>query len=89
MDKGAQLFATSLSAQNHDSVDLRLPLCRLRIERKSWLPIPHELQVVIPRVEIRERIWEKDGVRREREIILSSVTAVSAPRREQSPDGNP
>ena len=40
-------------------------------------------------IEIRERIWEKDGVRREREIILSSVTAVSAPRREQSPDGNP
>lgn len=73
----------------HDTVDLRLPACHLYLERESRLPIAHELQVVIPRLELRE-IITRDGnsIRREREAILSSVTVVSAPRREQSPGRN-
>ncbi|HQD40704.1 MAG: hypothetical protein GX766_02725 [Firmicutes bacterium] len=34
-----------------DLVDLCLPFTRIYLRRKSSLPIPHELQVVIPRVE--------------------------------------
>jgi hypothetical protein len=73
----------------HDIVDLQLPSCHIYLERKSTLPIAHELQVVIPRVELKEIIFQDGtGIRIERQAILNSVTVVSAPRREQSPGGN-
>lgn len=72
--------------QSHDSVDLCLPFCRITLERKSKLPIAHELQVVVPRLEVREIITQNGtSIRLEREVIMSSVTVVSSPRREQSP----
>lgn len=76
-------------SDSEDLVELWLPFTRICLKRKSALPVPHELQVVIPRVEIRDiTVREERSIRHQREIVLSSVTVVSAPRREQSPGGN-
>lgn len=41
--------------------------------------IPHEVTVVIPRAEIREK-YDQNNKLTDREIILSSITVVHAPR---------
>lgn len=76
--------------QNQDLVVLKLPLSQIYFSRTNNSPVPHELQVVIPRLEVRETISQRgDEIHRTREIIMSSITVVSAPRREQMPSENP
>jgi|GEM_PF-4651024 len=55
--------------------DLKIHLCR-----QNPVDVPHEITVVVPRVEIHRRYTRPDGYGGEEELIYNSVTVVHAPR---------
>ncbi|WP_051585774.1 hypothetical protein [Caldanaerobius polysaccharolyticus] len=63
-----------------DVINLNLYGLNITISRKLDIDVPHEVTVVVPRVEIREKIADKNNPQREREIIFNSITVVHAPR---------
>lgn len=63
-----------------DIIKLSLYGLNITISRKLDIDVPHEVTVVVPRVEIREKITDKNSSQREREIIFNSITVVHAPR---------
>ncbi len=44
------------------------------------MEIPHEITIVVPRVEIKRQYARPDGCAGEEELIYNSVTVVHAPR---------
>lgn len=76
-----------------DYVEVRVAGVSVLMERQYADHTPHELTVVLPRVEIR-RIpvscpAAPDGIGFHEEVIISSVTVVSSPVRPQaSTDGD-
>ncbi|KAB3530220.1 hypothetical protein [Alkaliphilus serpentinus] len=62
-----------------DYVKVELEDLKMEMVRITDKEIPHEVTVVIPRVEIREK-YDGDGNLTEREVILNSITMVHAPR---------
>lgn len=61
-----------------DDVELVLPGCSIKMSRNACPTLPHELSIILPRIEIRRRCPDKPEC--EEEIILSSITVVDAPR---------
>lgn len=61
-------------------VEINIEGVIIRVTHKVHLTVPHELTVVLPRVEIRHRYFENGQLAREDEMILNSVTVVDAPR---------
>lgn len=57
-----------------DGIVLEFPGVRVTVTRRTDDPTPHELHVILPRVELR-----RDG-NRTVEVTLSSITVVDAPR---------
>jgi len=53
----------------------------VKITRSSGLPPENELTAIIPRAEIRRRLYHDGKPAAEEEIILSSITLVDAPVR--------
>lgn len=68
----------------HDQARLRLPGLCIELERCLPPSIAHEVTIVVPRAEIRKRCPvrdEKGNCREcEIEILLNSITLISAPR---------
>ncbi|KAB3535519.1 hypothetical protein F8154_06140 [Alkaliphilus pronyensis] len=62
-----------------DYVKVQLKPLDIEMSRNTNPDIPHEVTVVVPRAEIREKFNEK-GQLIEREVILNSITVVHAPR---------
>lgn len=74
--------ATVRQARLEDRIDLVFPGVRVTVRRVTHDPTPHELHVILPRVEIRKgcRGSPTPGIPCGDEIILSSITVVDAPR---------
>lgn len=68
-------------ARLEDRIDLVFPSVRVSVRRITHDPTPHELHVILPRVEIRRGCPGRRGRAGEcrEEIILSSITVVDAP----------
>lgn len=62
-----------------DCIQVELDGLDIKLSRITNPEIPHEVTVVVPRAEIREKFDEK-GSLVEREVILNSITVVHAPR---------
>ncbi|AOY77932.1 hypothetical protein [Clostridium formicaceticum] len=62
-----------------DSIQVTLNGLYIKMQRITSPEIPHEVTVVVPRAEIRER-YDENGHLLEKEVILSSITVVHAPR---------
>lgn len=65
-----------------DETSLRLPGVEIRIRRWSTLPLPHEVSVIVPRMEVR--IKRDASGAEEMEMIISSVTVAHSPRLEST-----
>lgn len=66
---------------NVDEVDLAIDgYALIRLVRKTTLDVPHEVTIVIPRAEFREKEYKNGQLTSEKEVILSSITVVHAPR---------
>lgn len=52
----------------------------MSVERYSTLPTPHEITAVIPRAEIRRKIYKNGQLIEETETILNSVTIAHSPQ---------
>ncbi|SHE39710.1 hypothetical protein SAMN02746089_00222 [Caldanaerobius fijiensis DSM 17918] len=63
-----------------DIVKLDLYGLSITVSRKLDISVPHEITVVIPRAEIREKAVDKNNQQWDTEIILNSITIVHAPR---------
>ncbi|MTI79339.1 MAG: hypothetical protein FH758_00445 [Firmicutes bacterium] len=66
-----------------DEVKLQLEDVCIKLIRKLNIPIPHEVTIVIPRVEFRDREYENGELVKEKERIYNSITVVHAPRHPQ------
>lgn len=62
-----------------DFIRVELPGLDIIMARVTNPEIPHEVTVVIPRAEIREQYDQNEKITA-REIVLSSITVVHAPR---------
>jgi hypothetical protein len=62
-----------------DYIELELEDLYIKMNRITDKEIPHEVTVVVPRAEIREKYDENQRLI-EREVILNSITIVHAPR---------
>src|SRR4051794_10635205 len=63
-----------------DLVILQLGDLQIHVCRQKPVDVPHEITVVVPRVEIHRRYTRPDGCGGEEELIYNSVTVVHAPR---------
>jgi hypothetical protein len=72
------LFGNRYLQEAH--VEIEIEGVVVRVTHKVDLNVPHELTVVLPRVEIRHRYFENGQLAREDEMILNSITVVDAPR---------
>ncbi len=62
-----------------DYIQLQLEGLNIQMSRITDPAIPHEVSVIVPRAEIREKYDENNRLV-EREVILNSITVVHAPR---------
>lgn len=62
-----------------DYIKVQLQQLNMEMLRVTDKDIPHEVTVIVPRAEIREKYDEKGNLI-EREVILNSITLVHAPR---------
>jgi len=67
------------SPPQNDYIQLQLEGLNIQMSRITDPAIPHEVSVIVPRAEIRERYDENNRLV-EREVILNSITLVHAPR---------
>ncbi|QUH25986.1 hypothetical protein [Serpentinicella alkaliphila] len=75
-------FITNLlknAVPQSDYIQVKLEDLYIEMKRITDPGIPHEVTVVVPRAEIRER-YNEQGELIEKEIILNSITVVHAPR---------
>lgn len=63
-----------------DLVIMQLADLQIQVRRQKPVDVPHEITVVVPRVEIKRRYTRPDGCGGEEELIYNSVTVVHAPR---------
>ncbi|MBE3576579.1 MAG: hypothetical protein IMX00_02675 [Limnochordales bacterium] len=63
-----------------DEVHVDLPEIRITVTRHSDDPTPHELHVIMPRVEIRRECTRSTPAGCRTEIVVNSLTIVDAPR---------
>lgn len=63
-----------------DLVIMQLADLQIHVRRQKPVDVPHEITVVVPRVEIRRHYTRSDGCGGEEELIYNSVTVVHAPR---------
>ncbi|AKL94659.1 hypothetical protein CACET_c11940 [Clostridium aceticum] len=76
-----RILSKLLKKKEHQSDHIQVELNGLdiRMQRVTSPEIPHEVTVVVPRAEIREK-YDDNGHLIEKEIILNSITVVHAPR---------
>ncbi|WKV09700.1 hypothetical protein Q2T46_04480 [Thermoanaerobacterium sp. CMT5567-10] len=66
--------------KGYDKITLRLYGLDIEIERKTNIDVPHEVTVVLPRVELRKKTKGSDE---DIEIIMNSITVVHSPRHKE------
>lgn len=66
---------------NRDRVDVDVAGYRITLDRIFTYDEPHEVTVVLPRVEVRETCTDARGCSRSKEVVLSSITMVHSPVR--------
>lgn len=66
-----------------DEVEISIIGLRAKLLRKMYLPIPHEVSLFVPRLELTNKITE-NGKTTETTVVLNSLTIVSAPRNPES-----
>lgn len=71
---------TCTDSPSGDLVILQLADLQIQVCRQKPVDVPHEITVVVPRVEIHRRYTRPDGCDGEEELIYNSVTVVHAPR---------
>jgi len=64
-----------------DEVEIRIFGLNAKLIRKICLPVPHEVSVIIPRLELTSKVTENQRTT-ETSVILNSLTIVSSPLRE-------
>lgn len=67
------------NTKQSDYISVELPGLDIKMSRITDPEIPHEVTIVVPRAEIREKYDEKGNIT-EKEILLNSITVVHAPR---------
>ena len=72
----------------HDRVLLELPGVKMRLERCTGDQQPHEVTLVLPRIEIR-KTTKSAAAETTEEYIYSSITVVHAPRHPQEGQRQP
>ncbi|WP_096233607.1 hypothetical protein [Thermoanaerobacterium sp. RBIITD] len=65
--------------KGYDKITLNLYGLNITVERRTNIEVPHEVTVVIPRVECRKKVKDNGE---EIEIIMNSITIVHSPRHE-------
>ncbi|MEW6572580.1 MAG: hypothetical protein AB1374_02970 [Bacillota bacterium] len=65
--------------ESRDHARVELPPLVMEVTKRFTCKVPHEITVVVPRAEVRERI-QMPFFTRNREIIYSSITIIIAPR---------
>lgn len=73
-------------SKGYDKITLRLYGLDIEIERKTNIDVPHEVTVVIPRVELRKKV---KGGEEDVEIIMNSITVVHSPRHKELGTSSP
>jgi hypothetical protein len=71
---------------NQDYAFVKLESLYMEVKKTFTNGVPNEVQIVIPRVEIREKI-ETPFFTKTKEVIYNSVTIVNAPRPPQAGEG--
>ncbi|MFA7466842.1 MAG: hypothetical protein WCY82_01070 [Desulfotomaculaceae bacterium] len=66
---------------NYDFASIEIGEMKVTLARRVNIPVPHEFSVFIPRVEIRKRYYNNEGLQYEKEIIYNSLTIVHSPQR--------
>ncbi|MCF8010808.1 MAG: hypothetical protein K9L17_08525 [Clostridiales bacterium] len=73
-----------------DEVEIKINGVSMCLKRKLNLCVPHEVSLVIPRVEITKKKYNKHGkITSEEKNILNSVTIVHAPRFRSTENSKP
>lgn len=68
--------------ENH--LEIKIGDVLVKITRNSGIPLTNELTAVIPRAEIRRKLYYNGKLAAEEEIILSSITLVDSPLRQSN-----
>ncbi len=68
---------------NIDEAEINIFGIKVKMTRKTNLPVPQEFSVFIPRLELTKKVTEGNKTT-ENSLILNSLTIVSAPRHEPS-----
>jgi hypothetical protein len=75
-----RLFARSCQeSPSLDEVEIAILGLKAKMLRKMYLPVPHEVSLFVPRLELTNKVTE-GGKTTETSVILNSLTIVSAPR---------
>ena len=75
-----RLFARSNpEGPSMDEVEIVIMGLKAKMLRKMYLPVPHEVSLFVPRLELTNKVTE-GGKTTETSVILNSLTIVSAPR---------
>lgn len=69
-----------------DCIHLQLYGLDIKMGRLTNPDVPHEVTIVVPRAEVREK-YDTQGRLTEKEIILNSITVVHSPRHPLAGDG--
>lgn len=75
----SKFIACKKSKNQCDNIEVELEDLYIKMSRITDQQIPHEVTVVVPRAEIREKYDENHNLI-EKEVILNSITVVHAPR---------
>lgn len=75
----SSITGSAASKAQADYIQLQLEGLTIQLSRITDPAIPHEVTIVVPRAEIREKYDENNRLV-EREVILNSITVVHSPR---------
>jgi len=65
---------------NKDRVELQLNDLVVILSRELSIDVPHEVSIIVPRAELRQKVVHPDKSEESSEVILNSITIVHAPR---------
>jgi len=71
---------TWAGSQQVDMAVIKIGDLVVTMARRVSITVPHEFSVFVPRVEIRQRYYQDDQLKYEKESIFNSLTIVHAPQ---------
>lgn len=70
-----------------DAATIKIGDVVVSMARHVSISVPHEFSVYVPRVEIRQRYYQDNQLKYEKEMILNSLTIVHAPQHPPAESG--